>query len=145
MPFFLNILYFLVLAALCPWLLFRALTTGKYRRGLAAKTFGRVTHARLLNDGKQVAWFHGVSVGEIHLLRPLIARFRERFPQWRCVVSTTTDTGHEEACKCFPDLAVIDWPFDFTWAVKAALKRVRPSLVVLAEGEVWPHFVWAAK
>jgi 3-deoxy-D-manno-octulosonic-acid transferase len=59
-------------------------------------------------------------------------------------VSTTTDTGHDEARKAFPDLAVIDWPFDFSWAVDAALERVRPSLVVLAESEVWPNFVAAA-
>src|SRR5205085_2608011 len=75
----------------------------------------------------------------------LVARFRERFPDWRCVISTTTDTGRDEALKAFPDLAVIDWPLDFTWAVKTALRRVRPQLVVLAEGEVWPNFVWAAK
>jgi 3-deoxy-D-manno-octulosonic-acid transferase len=40
---------------------------------------------------------------------------------------------------------VIDWPLDFTWAVTAALQRVRPTLIVLAEGEVWPNFVGAAK
>jgi 3-deoxy-D-manno-octulosonic-acid transferase len=145
MAYLLNLLYLAVLALVSPWLCFKALTTGKYRRGLAAKLLGRVAHSQLVDDGKPVAWFHGVSVGEIHLLRSLVARFRERFPGWRCVISTTTDTGHDEARKSFPDLAVIDWPFDFTWAVTAALQRVRPSLVVLAEGEVWPNFVWAAK
>ncbi len=140
MPYLMNLLYLLILAVLSPWLCFRAMTTGKYRRGWAARLFGRVAHPRLVADGKPVAWFHGVSVGEIHLLRPLIARFRERFPHWRCVVSTTTATGYAEACKSFPDLAVIDWPFDFTWAVRTALARVKPSLVVLAEGEAWPNF-----
>jgi 3-deoxy-D-manno-octulosonic-acid transferase len=144
MPYFINIFYLLSLVILAPWLCFKALTTGKYRRGLAARLFGRVVHPMLADDGRPVAWFHGVSVGEIHLLRPLIARFRERFPHWRCVVSTTTDTGRDEACKSFPDLAVIDWPLDFTWAVKAALRRVRPNVVVLAEAEVWPNFVGAA-
>lgn len=141
MPYLMNVLYFLILTILSPWLCFKALTTGKYHRGWAARLLGRVAHPRLVADGKPVAWFHGVSVGEIHLLRPLIARFRERFPHWRCVVSTTTDTGHAEACKSFPDLAVIDWPLDFTWAVRTALARVQPGLVVLAEGEVWPNFV----
>jgi 3-deoxy-D-manno-octulosonic-acid transferase len=145
MPYLLNVLYLAALALLFPWLCVKAVRTGKYRRGLPAKLFGRVTHPQLADDGKPVAWFHGVSVGEIHLLRQLVACFRERFPGWRCIVSTTTDTGHDEARKSFPDLAVIDWPFDFTWAAKTALRRVRPSVVVLAEGEVWPNFVWAAK
>ncbi len=144
MAYLLNALYLVVLFLFAPWLCYKALTTGKYRRAFFPRWFGRVAHPLLNSDGKPVAWFHGVSVGEIHLLRPLIARFRERFPQWRCVVSTTTDTGRDEAVKSFPDLAVIDWPFDFTWAVKSALRRVRPSLIVLAEGDVWPNFVWAA-
>jgi 3-deoxy-D-manno-octulosonic-acid transferase len=29
--------------------------------------------------------------------------------------------------------------------VKRALRRVRPALIVLAEGELWPNFLWAAK
>src|SRR5262249_31836117 len=40
---------------------------------------------------------------------------------------------------------VFYWPFDFSWAVRRALRRVKPSLVVLAEGELWPNFLIAAK
>jgi 3-deoxy-D-manno-octulosonic-acid transferase len=142
MPYLLNILYLLTLLVLSPWLLYKALTTGKYRRGLACKLTGSVP--RPWGEGP-CAWFHGVSVGEIHLLRPVVAAFRARYPGWRCVISTTTDTGYDEACKRFPDLPVIYWPLDFTWAVRRALRRVRPGLVVLAEGELWPNFLWAAK
>jgi 3-deoxy-D-manno-octulosonic-acid transferase len=79
------------------------------------------------------------------LLRPVVALFRQRHPDWHIVISSTTDTGHAETCKHFPDLAVTYWPFDFTWAVSAALTRVRPRLVVLAEGELWPNFLAAAR
>jgi 3-deoxy-D-manno-octulosonic-acid transferase len=144
MSYVLNIGYALFLLIFSPWLAYRALRTGKYRRGLLAKLFGCISDPLLHHDGCPIVWFHGVSVGEIHLLRPLLAQFRLRFPNCRCVISTTTDTGRDEAIKSFPDLAVIDWPFDFTWAVKAALHRVQPALVVLAEGEVWPNFVSAA-
>jgi 3-deoxy-D-manno-octulosonic-acid transferase len=85
-----------------------------------------------------------VSVGEIHLLRQVIAAFRKRHPDWQCLVSTTTDTGMEEARKHFPDLTAFYWPLDFTWAVHRALGRVQPALIVLAEGEVWPNFLVAA-
>jgi 3-deoxy-D-manno-octulosonic-acid transferase len=74
-----------------------------------------------------------------------VAGFRARHPDWGCVISTTTDTGFNEACKSFPDLPVIYWPFDFSWAVKRALRRINPALVVLAEGELWPNFLIAAK
>src|SRR5262249_12381108 len=90
-------------------------------------------------------WFHGVSVGEIHLLRDVVKRFRAPHPEARCVLSTTTDTGFAEAQKSFPDVAVIHWPLDFSWAVERALCEVRPDLVVLAESELWPNFLLAAR
>jgi 3-deoxy-D-manno-octulosonic-acid transferase len=142
MPYLLNLVYLLALLLLSPYLLYRRLTSGKKVRGLWAKLSGRVV---LRAGDAPCAWFHGVSVGEVHLLRQVIAAFRKRHPDWQCVVSTTTDTGFEEARKRFPDLEVFFWPLDFTWAVRRALRRVRPNLVVLAEGELWPNFLWAAK
>jgi 3-deoxy-D-manno-octulosonic-acid transferase len=142
MSFLLNLCYLLVLLLISPWLVYKALTTGKYRQGLWRKLIGQA----LLREGDQPAvWFHGVSVGEIHLLRQVVAGFQKRHPDWQCVVSTTTDTGLAEACKCFPHFAVFYWPLDFTWAVHRALRRVKPSLVVVAEGELWPNFLAAAK
>ena len=142
LPYLLNLIYLAAWLILAPWLWLRR----KPMRGLKAKWFGHVESlAKASGPEKPVVWFHGVSVGEIHLLRQVVARFRQRFPDWQCVVSTTTNTGHDEACKHFADLTVIYWPFDFTWAVKAALRTIKPTLVVLSEGEVWPNFVWAAK
>jgi 3-deoxy-D-manno-octulosonic-acid transferase len=75
----------------------------------------------------------------------VVAAFRRRHPDVQCVISTTTDTGFDEAHKHFPDLPVISWPLDFTWAVRRALREVHPSLVVLVEGEIWPNFLLAAR
>ena len=144
LPYLLNLIYLAAWLLLAPWLCWQAWYRKKPMRGLAAKWFGLEPDAQT-RDGRPVAWFHGVSVGEIHLLRQVVARFRQRFPDWQCVVSTTTNTGHDEACKHFADLRVIYWPFDFTWAVKSALRAIQPTLVVLSEGEIWPNFVWAAK
>jgi 3-deoxy-D-manno-octulosonic-acid transferase len=142
MPYLLNTAYLLLVLVLSPWLLYKSLTTGKYRRGLLRKLLGRTL---LRDDDAPCVWFHGVSVGEIHLLRQVVACFRQRHPDWECVISTTTDTGFDESCKRFPDLRVFYWPFDFSWAVRRALRRVKPSLIVLAEGELWPNFLFAAK
>lgn len=142
MPLLLDALYLLAAAALSPWLLWRAAATGRYRRGLQAKLLGDVTVPN--PDGRPVAWFHGVSVGEIHLLGPLVAGFRNRHPDWLAVVSSTTDTGLSEARARFPDLPVVAFPFDFSWAVGRALRAVNPAVVVLAESELWPNFLAAA-
>jgi len=144
MPYLLNLIYLAAAIVLAPWLCWQAWVRGKPTRGLREKWFGIVAHPKL-DQQRPVVWFHGVSVGEIHLLRQVVARFRVRFPDWQCIVSTTTSTGHDEATKLFSDLVVVFWPFDFTWAVRAALRTIQPTLVVLSEGEIWPNFVTLAK
>jgi 3-deoxy-D-manno-octulosonic-acid transferase len=143
MPLLLDAAYFAVLLLLSPWLAYKALTTGKYRRGLAAKFLG--TGNAPGSCGPGAAWFHGVSVGEIHLLRPVIAGFRRRYPDVPCVISTTTDTGFDEARKAFADLPIFWFPLDFSWAVRRVLRRVAPSILVMAEGEIWPNLLRAAR
>lgn len=139
----LDLLYLIALFALSPWLVWRCVVTGRYRRDLAAKLAGAV---RVPNPHRRpVAWFHAVSVGEVNLLGPLVPAFRKLHPNWLVVVSATTDTGLAEARKRFADLPVIPWPFDFSWAVGNALDAVNPSLVVLTESELWPNFLAAAE
>jgi 3-deoxy-D-manno-octulosonic-acid transferase len=135
-----DALYLLALVVLSPWLAWRAVRTGRYRRDLAAKLLGPPPVPNPAR--KPVAWFHGVSVGEIHLLVTVVAAFRKRHPDWLVVVSSTTDTGLAEARAKFD--AVIPYPFDFSWACRAALRAVNPSVVVLAESELWPNFLAAS-
>ena len=138
-----DLIYLCVLAILSPWLLWRAWTTGRYRHDLRAKLFG--CDAVPNPDGKPVVWFHGVSVGEIHLLGVIVAAFRKQHPDWLVVISSTTDTGVSEARKRFADLPVIAFPFDFSWAVKRTITSVQPALIVLAESELWPNLLAVAE
>lgn len=138
-----DLFYLLAIAALTPWLVWRSISTGRYRSGLAAKIFGRVVVPN--PENKPVAWFHAVSVGEVNLLCTLIPAFRKRHPDWLVVVSATTDTGLAEAHKQFVNLVVISWPFDFSWAVSTAIDAVKPSLIVLTESELWPNFLHIAR
>ncbi|MFO0811196.1 MAG: 3-deoxy-D-manno-octulosonic acid transferase [Gemmataceae bacterium] len=138
----LDLAYLSALAAASPYLAYRSLRSGRYRRQPLARLFGP---AALPATRQPRAWFHGVSVGEVHLLRQVLAGFRERRPDWECVVSASTDTGLDEAKRCFADLTVIPFPLDFSWAVRRALAAVNPRLLVLAEGELWPNMLRAAK
>lgn len=140
MSWILDYIYLFFLLLLSPWLLYRALRTGRYRRGLRAKLLGL---RQALPPG--AVWFHGVSVGEIHLLRQVVAALRKRYPNLPCVLSTATDSGLDEARRCFPDLFVFPFPFDFSWAVRRSLRAVCPRLIVLAEAELWPNFLMAAR
>ncbi|MGL6076660.1 MAG: 3-deoxy-D-manno-octulosonic acid transferase [Fimbriiglobus sp.] len=135
-------LYLLVLFLALPWLLWRSWRTGRYRQHLPAKLWGA---GEDLPVGPPVVWFHGVSVGEIHLLTTLLKAYREQHPTHRLVISSTTDTGLTEARARFPLDVVIPFPLDFSWAIRATFARVKPSKIILAESELWPNFLMIAK
>lgn len=142
MRYLFDLTYLTLLAAAFPWLLWQAFRKGKYREGYAAKLLGRVPR----REGKETClWFHAVSVGEANLLKPLLEQVRRRHPRWRCVLSTTTKTGMDLAKKRYPDLSVFYCPLDFSWAVAEAMRRVRPDVLVLAELELWPNLIAAAR
>jgi len=136
----LNAVYAAMACATAPLWVARMVRHGKYRRDWAQR-LGRSPRSY----GPQPAiWIHGVSVGEVNAARQLVAELHAQLPDFRVVVSTTTDTGLAAARRLFaPDHAVFRYPLDFTFAVGAALDRVRPALVVLMEGDVWPNFVAA--
>jgi 3-deoxy-D-manno-octulosonic-acid transferase len=140
MGILLDGVYALGLAALSPVWLYRMIRHGRYRRGLGQK-FG----AAPIRYGLQpIIWIHGVSVGEINAARTLVQEIHGQLPDFQVVITSTTDTGYETACKAFgKDHVVFRWPLDFSLAVSRALNRVRPSLVVLMEGDVWPNFLAA--
>lgn len=141
MPYLLNLLYVLVIVAASPWLLWAAVRKGKYRAGYREKLLGLVP----TREGDEpCVWLHAVSVGEVNLLGVILRELRERRPGWKFVVSSTTHTGLELARKKYPDVTTFYCPLDFSWAVRAAMRRVRPSLLVLAELELWPNLIAAA-
>ncbi|HEX4142954.1 MAG TPA: 3-deoxy-D-manno-octulosonic acid transferase [Pirellulales bacterium] len=137
----LDCLYLVLLVALSPWLAWQSLRTGKYRQGLAAKLFGLVPQRQ---SQAPCVWLHAVSVGEVNLLVPLVAEIGRTWPEWDCVISTTTRTGFALAQSRFPGLTVFYCPLDFSWAVRRAMRRIGPRLLVLAELELWPNLIWAA-
>jgi len=136
-----NLAYLLAIAVTLPWWLYKAATTGKYRHGMWAKLTGKPPQ---LNDARPVAWFHAVSVGEVLLLKPLLARFRAESPGVQCVLSTTTNTGYDVATEKYPDLTVFYAPLDFSWSVRRVFAAFRPQLLVLVELELWPNLLMEA-
>lgn len=139
----LNLLYLCVLLLAAPLVVWAAVTKGKYREGFAAKLLGRVPVRDA--DGPCI-WLHAVSVGEVNLLATTLAEFRRRRDDLEIVISTTTKTGYELACKKYgTSHKVFYCPLDFTWATDRAMRRVRPDLLVLAELELWPNLIAAAK
>ncbi len=139
----LNAAYAAALLLASPAIAWSAWRTGKYREGYAEKLLGRVP---VRMGDRSCVWLHAVSVGEVNLLGVLMAELRSRHPDWEFVVSTTTKTGYDLAQKKYGATQTVFYcPLDFSWAVDAAMRRVRPDLLLLAELELWPNLIDAAK
>ena len=138
MAYLLNVVYSLLLILFLPRLIYGALVAGKYRQGFAAKFLGRVQSR---TDSQPCVWIHAVSLGEVNLIASLVEKLDREWDGWQCVISTTTKTGYELALKRYPRHQVIYCPLDFSWAVKSALRRIRPDLLILAELELWPNLI----
>lgn len=142
MSIFLDLGYMIALLLSSPLWLYRMLRHGRYRRGLGER-LGAVP----IRYGLQpVIWVCGVSLGEVKAAQTLVAELHSQLPDYRVVVSSWTDTGLTEAKRLFePDHTVFARPLDLSCVVRRALNRLRPDLVVLIEGDVWPNFVAACK
>ncbi len=137
----LDFLYILLAVGYSPVVIYRLIRYNRYRHGWPQR-FGRVTRR---SPGKKCIWLHAVSVGEVNAARTIVRQLISRFPQYEIVISTTTDTGFGRATSIFgEDHEVFYFPLDFSLIVARAFKRLRPSMCLLMEQEVWPNFTRTA-
>jgi 3-deoxy-D-manno-octulosonic-acid transferase len=121
------------------------------RRPVEAEGFERVVVTRAEPDGARApagprVWMHAASVGEVEALRPVARRLFERVPDLRAVVTTMTATGREAARRRIPEAAAhLLAPLDFAPAVRAFVAAVRPTLVMIAETELWPNYFFESR
>jgi 3-deoxy-D-manno-octulosonic-acid transferase len=96
-----------------------------------------------LPPGSPRLWIHGVSVGEIQAVIPLVAELRTLMPRAAFIISTGTETGQMLARKHFsPQGALVCYfPLDIPWAVRRYLDYLRPQVFIGLESEIWPNFL----
>ncbi|MGA2695037.1 MAG: 3-deoxy-D-manno-octulosonic acid transferase [Terriglobales bacterium] len=123
-----------------PYWLLEMLRHGKYRSGLSER-LGRVPDRIVKKMPRRTIWIHAVSVGEVLAIGNLEEELKRQRPEYRIVVSTTTDTGQALARKRFDEENVFYFPLDLGFAIRPYLRALRPELVVIAETEFWPNFL----
>lgn len=84
-------------------------------------------------------WVHAVSVGEVQAAAALIAALRKEVAGTEIVITTVTPTGAQRARALFGDRVRHCYlPYDFPGAVRRFLDRIRPSVAIILETEIWP-------
>jgi 3-deoxy-D-manno-octulosonic-acid transferase len=135
-----SLLLALALLLSAPWWLLEMVRHGKYREGLSER-LGVVPDRLGGGAERETVWIHAVSVGEVLAVTRMVDELKLRLPGWRIVVSTTTDTGQKLARERFGESNVFYVPLDFSFAVNAYLRALRPRILVLAESEFWPNLL----
>ena len=141
-----NLLFPVVLVVMLPSFIARMVRRGNYRHKFGQR-FG-IYSKRVLDKlgGQRWTWIHAVSVGEVMIALKLVQALRERYPDLRVVLSTTTSTGFRLAHRHkSPCLEPIYHPLDFPWVTSRAFAAIRPERLILVEAEVWPNTVALAR
>ena len=131
------------LSPLAPALLSARAKAGKEDGTRLGERLGRPSRPRPIGA---VAWLHGVSGGESLSLLSLAERLRAERPDVLVLVTSGTRASADVLTRRLPAGAVHQYsPVDTPGAVRRFLDHWRPDLGVLAESELWPNLILAAR
>src|SRR5579864_6335663 len=86
-------------------------------------------------------WAHAASVGEVGALRAVVTALVRERPGATLVVTTMTAAGRDAARRVLPGArAHLLAPLDCRRALGPFLDAVRPTLLLIAETELWPNY-----
>ncbi|HUL23773.1 MAG TPA: 3-deoxy-D-manno-octulosonic acid transferase [Thermodesulfobacteriota bacterium] len=132
-----NILVTLILILASPYFLFRGLFQEKFRRALPQRLgfFQKPSFQRPI-------WVHAASVGEVFCSIPLLKKVKKEFPFSKIVLTTVTSTGNEAAKTRVSEAdRVFFLPIDHPLIVRRAIEKIQPSILLIAETELWPNLL----
>lgn len=144
MSFIYSFFLFCFVLAYLPFFFFSYFKKGKYKGKLKEK-LGFKKHT--FEAKTPTLWLHAVSVGEIKAASSFLKKFKRDYPHSCLIVSSVTQTGHEEAKRCckYADYHVL-MPLDFKGNIKRLLSSLKTiDLVLLVETDLWPNFLKACK
>jgi len=141
-----KLLYNLLLILLSPAILLWARGNPRLREGLPERLgqWSREKRAVLGELSGRCIWLHGVSVGEVKLLFPLIRELKNRLPEVPLFLTTTTESGHRllQDFAAKEGIATSHFPLaDFPWAVNRFVSLLRPRVFIAGEAEAWPNLL----
>jgi 3-deoxy-D-manno-octulosonic-acid transferase len=144
-----QILYWAIRIAAFPLLVFyflyRCARDPRYSRRFSERLGGEPVSFHPTPPG--AIWLHAVSVGEVVSSTGLLRDIRQRSPAIPLYVSVATVAGRDIAEERLTGLVdgIFYAPIDYAFSVRRVLARIRPSLVVILETEIWPTLYREAK
>jgi 3-deoxy-D-manno-octulosonic-acid transferase len=104
---------------------------------------GMVTLAPAKRSGTAI-WLHASSVGEVEGAIPMVSALLGEFGGVTLYVTTMTVAGLDHARRRLPKANVQLAPLDHPRVVKGFVEAIKPALLLLAETELWPNYLYLA-
>jgi len=132
-----SILLTLLLILVSPYFLLRSLFQERFRKALLQR-MGFFKGPSF----KRPIWVHAASVGEVFCSLPLLKKIRKEFPHSKIVLTTITSTGNETAKTRAPEAdRVLFLPIDHPLILRRSINKIHPSILLIAETELWPNLL----
>ncbi|MCK5324056.1 MAG: 3-deoxy-D-manno-octulosonic acid transferase, partial [Desulfobulbaceae bacterium] len=129
------------LVAILPFFLLYARLTGRHLAGLGQR-LGFLKQLDSASDRSPRLWLHAASVGEVKAARILISEIRKKLPDAAIIVSTMTEQGQLVARQQLdPEIDCIYAPLDLPVIARRVMRKIRPSVYVCLETELWPNII----
>jgi 3-deoxy-D-manno-octulosonic-acid transferase len=140
-----RILFPLLLIPALPYYVWRMLRRGGYGTGFSQR-LGFFRKSGPKSQGKRRFWIQAVSVGEIEAIGPLLRQLKADGLA-EIILTTTTSTGYRLAQERYAEVAdhIGIFPTDLWPCSALAWRRIRPDVVILVEGELWPEHLAQAR
>jgi 3-deoxy-D-manno-octulosonic-acid transferase len=107
------------------------------RRGLLRK----IKRTIRSENHQQTIWFHCASLGEFEQGRPVMEAFREKFPDWRLILTFFSPSGFEVR-KNYPAADHVFYiPADTTRNAKRFIHTIEPDIAVFVKYEFWFNYL----
>jgi 3-deoxy-D-manno-octulosonic-acid transferase len=132
-----NTLLTLLLLLCAPYFFIRGLFQERLRKSLTERLGFLGTQSF-----DSPIWIHAASVGEVFCSIPLLRRIKKEFPQRKILLTTMTSTGHEAAKAQLPEADhILFFPMDHPLILRRVFKKIQPTLLLIAETELWPNLL----
>ncbi|MCB9493462.1 MAG: hypothetical protein H6679_04280 [Epsilonproteobacteria bacterium] len=97
------------------------------------------------NPANNNIWFHAVSVGEMLSIQHMLETINTRIANSATYLTVGTVAAKELARGQVKSNYLSFIPYDFLPCVLIAFARIKPSALVLVEGEIWPNLLIIAR
>ena len=135
-------LYNVLLIVVSPVIFLILLAKKRCRHGIPQRLGWYRSESANPESTQPVIWVHAVSLGEVVAAVPLIRMLHARHADYQLIVTTVTETGREAVEQRLARVAEHRYvPLDFPWVVSSVVKKLRPTLFICVETELWPNLL----